>query len=857
MKGVSFCILAGLLSATGWCQSVSWSPSKGSFEKGVQSRLSLVFKDCDPGPQMKIPDVEGLQIGQPNSRRSHMSGFSSLLGGKGKTTTLGFPVLANREGTVTIPAFKIATSQGELEVPMAQYQVVAAQVPSPGTPSRPSSSSGPSLTVEDVAQAEIVLDKQELWAGEVLEARLVFQGMTRFVQDFRGYEWEPQQLTLGPWQSHDEDLRVVDGNEVTVFEFPVNVQAPRIEGDYALDSARVGISIRSSNSSRSAFGIFRNRGQQVTLEAKAPPITVKPLPAAPDEYSGAVGEFKITSQLVPESTTIGEPVTWTIELQGTGNWNDVIRMPSRGVPEGFEVIQPKSNIEMEGDSPFTGKMTEDVVLIPTREGNYTIPGITFVYFDTDAGEYRNLTTPDTYLLVEKAKASALAPGKSTTPEDAELPTPPTRTQITPFDGQPQLARDPLGQSINSYRPMTLPIWAIGLLAPWVGVYIYWCWLAWKQVVLLDVGRSRREARERLLSWNAQKSLDAVTPAQLREWQREVERLWQVTRPVPNASRLNQMVDALEGDGPEWSWLWKGCEDVLFGNQEALPSEWSQRFAAALRTVKIPRVQFTGFLKPQVWLPLVVSLLITGSVWAQEDVADEPVEISASDEGYYQAGEFQRIEAALRLRLEENWRDSGAHHDLALALWQQERWDEAAAHASVAALQSPGHESILWDVRLLIDRAGWDATTTGKFFSSQALIQRMVAWRSVHFWQWLGMGSSLILACIVVWGLTSWYAKSRSGQWVRWVWGLLTFAVFVISLVCVEGWGILRHPDTVIVVQEVNGRSIPSEVDQQTRPLPVGTVGFFKKEFLGWRQVMLPNREEVWVRENEVLPVYRR
>ncbi|MEM6885310.1 MAG: BatD family protein, partial [Verrucomicrobiota bacterium] len=635
-----------------------------------------------------------------------------------------------------------------------------------------------------------------------------------------------------------------NGQQVSKAEFPVRVQVSKLAGTYEIDSGSVRVIVRTNT---------RRGFQQVTQQAKAPNITVKPLPAPPADYSGAVGEFEITSKLVPEVTSVGEPITWTVVLEGTGNWNDVIQMPTRGVPEGFEVIQPKSNTEMAGDSPFIGELTEDVVLIPLQEGTFTIPGIAFIYFDTQSGQYRTISTPDKEVKVEPAKSSVLAPGEPVDSDATGLDTPSLISPLLPFDEQPQLPREPLNQSISSSRPMTLPMWAIGLLLPWGMVLIYWCWLAWKQVVLRDTSSSRRDARKRLLRWKASTDIEKLTPMELREWQREVEQLWQVKRPGPNAERLLQTINQYGGDGVEWVWLWTSCEDVLFGTEEVLPSEWGRRFTAALKAVQLPRVNAEGFLKPQVWIPVLLCSFIISSVCAQEDEVDsllpDAIEV-------YQSGEFQKSEAALRLKLEQDWGDSGAHHDLALALLQQERWDEAAAHASIAAIQSPGNDTILWDVRLLIERAGWNATTTGKFFDAKHVFNRLVSWRSVVFWQWLGLGVSLILAGMAVWRMTACYRKVSAGGLSFLSVAVLMLLLLLLSLFCVERWGLLRHPDTVIVVEEVEGRSIPSEVDQQTRPLPVGTVGFFKDKFLGWRKVMLPNREEVWVREREVLRVYQ-
>ncbi len=858
MKRVLMIGLALVLPVSGWTQSVNWSPSKGTFEKGTSARLSLVFKDCDPVGAIRIPQVQGLEIGQPNSRQSHITGLSGILSGKGKTTTLGMPVMATEEGQVIIPAFTIATSEGDLEVPEARYQVVKAAVRSQIPTSNSTQSPGPSLSLDDVAQARIEFERNEMWAGEVQVARLVLQGMSPYVKNFSQFSWDPAQLTRGPWLKHDEKRGVVDRNEVMIFEVPVRVQSPQQPGELSIDPARVEVIIQSSSSRRSPFDIFQSSGRPVTITGPAPPITVKPLPEAPQDFSGAVGEFSMTSQLVPKQAAVGEPLTWTVEIAGLGNWNQVITMPNRQVPEGFEVIQPKSNTEMEDESPFMGKITEDVVLIPTKAGTFTIPGLEFVFFDTQKGKYQTVKTAAQTITIEAAKSSPLSPGANSdpaAPPSTQSPVPAAQAQVVPFDGQPQLPREPLGVTLSSGRPFSSPAWVCWLVLPWIGVVLYWCWLAWKRVVQLDAGRSRREALHALKSWHSTQQGQAVSAVALRQWQREVEQLWQVSRPVPYSARLQQAVADRGGDGESWAWLWNACEGVLFGKEAQLPPDWHTRLGESLQQVRVPRVKLSGLLKPQVWLPLVMAVLLMAASGEAQENTDAAVLPDA--EAVYQSGEFQKTEAALRLKLEQDWGDSAAHHDLALALFQQERWDEAAAHAAIAAVQSPGHEAILWDVRLLAERAGWRETVTGRFFSGDHLLSGIYTVRSVRFWQWVGMVASLTFALMVVWGLSASYRKVGAFRIVRWCLAIGAVVTLLISILCVERWGMLRHPDAVIVVEEVEARSIPSEVDQQTRPLPVGTIGYFQSEFLGWRKVVLPNSEEVWVREKEVLPFYKR
>src|SRR5690606_19933083 len=111
---------------------------------------------------------------------------------------------------------------------------------------------------------------------------------------------------------------------------------------------------------------------------------------------------------------------------------------------------PDAKREIPADKLFDGSISEDVVLIPTAEGTYTLPGAVFTYFDPSAGQYRTVTTPDTELVVEGSSLAAppLPPppagSADSTTGSAGSAAPPPAIRTTPAPESPAaLPRDPL------------------------------------------------------------------------------------------------------------------------------------------------------------------------------------------------------------------------------------------------------------------------------------------------------------------------------------------------------------------------------------------------------------------------------
>ena len=139
----------------------------------------------------------------------------------------------------------------------------------------------------------------------------------------------------------------------------------------------------------------------VEKQLKSTPIvlTIRALPAnKPDNFTGAVGRFTITSRLLQDSISANHQGRLLVTISGKGNF---IQFAPPGVhwPAGFDVFDPettdhldKNRVPVEGSRQYMFSFTMD------QAGSYQLPGVEFAYFDAASKKYITVKS-DTLSLV--------------------------------------------------------------------------------------------------------------------------------------------------------------------------------------------------------------------------------------------------------------------------------------------------------------------------------------------------------------------------------------------------------------------------------------------------------------------------
>ncbi|MDR1010739.1 MAG: BatD family protein, partial [Opitutaceae bacterium] len=582
-----------LFSPSALSQTIRWDPAGGSLAKGQVSQLQLVFENCQPQGNAALPPVPGLEL-QPNGSRSQ--NFSNINGRATQTLSFGINARPVTDQRITIPAFKINTDKGEVTVASVSFDVGAATV------------QGGQLTLDQVVGSKIIAPLS-VWAGEVFPLTYRITALKRFLSslDSENPEWDSLPLNPEPWPKYQVTDELKNGEPWVNVTYNTRAIA-RAPGDITLNPARQVVVLVTGRDAMFGFP----QQEQFAITSDQPKITVKPLPAgAPQNFAGAVGQFKLESKVVPDNAAVGEPITWTLTLSGRGNWPDIQSLPARSVSKDFHAIQPQVKRTPQGENAlYEVTLSEDVVLVPTKPGPYTLGPVVWSYFDPAQGRYVTITAPATTVNVAPA-ANAAAPiftGTQTASPASAAPA------LAGAPKQPAgIPGDPLPDAAPAPLPLPHPTLIPCLLACALWPLLLWLVLAFFRARRTDPNRPQREARARIQKTLAQ--LDE-TPASeharvatlLQAWQHDTAILWKIPQVVPSASLFLNTRDSRAGAA--WAALWSDSERSLYRSGSPLPPDWSARAHDALAAKRAGGFNPLTLLAPRNLFPLAAALIVS-------------------------------------------------------------------------------------------------------------------------------------------------------------------------------------------------------------------------------------------------------
>lgn len=374
---------------------------------------------------LQAPEFTGFEyLAGPYTSQSSSTSFVNGHRTSTFTLTYTYTLLGNTPGDYTINPATI-TSDGQ------QYTSngVRITVLPPDEQPTPSSSSksiserpeAPSTSSSDIFVRTIV-NKTNVYEQEALQIsyRLYVAGVdfaqmgnTLKLPEMTGFL--KQEMELGNRQFELEHYNGRNYQAVTLFSY---LLYPQHSGDIKIDAAQFEaiLRVQTHQQVRSIFDDFFGTYENVSRALTAPAVTihVNPLPAGkPAGFSGAVGQFTVTPSISTTDIQANEAVTLSLNIRGTGNMK-LIKTPAVDWPEGFEPYDPKvTNNFKPSNSGFTGNKSIEYLAIPRAAGDYTIPELSFSYFDIQEGKYKTLSTPAYTLHVRRA------PGQTTDGEQVQ------------------------------------------------------------------------------------------------------------------------------------------------------------------------------------------------------------------------------------------------------------------------------------------------------------------------------------------------------------------------------------------------------------------------------------------------------
>jgi hypothetical protein len=224
--------------------------------------------------------------------------------------------------------------------------------------------------------------------------------------------------------------QVIDGNPFLIMTWHSAVAAVK-PGDFTL-SVETPLSVRIDTRSAEDQAFAARLGwpfSQITYKGAAPKdvtigspsseLKVLPLPTQgrPNDFSGAVGDFQVTSDVLPTHVAAGDPLTLRLHISGAGNF-DRVYAPMFDRLDHWKTYPAKSSFTAKDEAGTKGEKVFEQPLIASAAGERSIPALEFSYFNPNTQQYERARTQPINVRVgtSLADSSLGAPAESDSPK---------------------------------------------------------------------------------------------------------------------------------------------------------------------------------------------------------------------------------------------------------------------------------------------------------------------------------------------------------------------------------------------------------------------------------------------------------
>jgi hypothetical protein len=147
--------------------------------------------------------------------------------------------------------------------------------------------------------------------------------------------------------------------------------------------------------------------KEITVTSPPSELHVLALPTSgrPADFSGAVGAFKVSSDVSADKMTAGDPVTLRMHVSGAGNF-DRVDSPMLDHIDHWKTYPPKSSFSSTDPLGYKGEKTFEQPLIAAQTGEQTIPGLSFSFFDPETRHYERSQTAPIKVTIDASRADS-------------------------------------------------------------------------------------------------------------------------------------------------------------------------------------------------------------------------------------------------------------------------------------------------------------------------------------------------------------------------------------------------------------------------------------------------------------------
>jgi len=417
---------AGLFGA-----SVTASLDNAAIVMGENATLSYEVEGGSAEREPAPPQVDGLRY----ESRGTSQQFSFVNGASSSKYIYSFAVIPQRAGDFTIPPITLKVGGQSLATQPLKLTVAKASAPSADA-----INSGSQL-----AFMRLTLPKTHVYAGEVVKAELAIyvRDTVQNIGNLQVTAMPADGFTIGKNAPAPHRREQVGNYIYNVIPFSLAVTAVR-EGDFSIGPVTASLVLQLASNNRNdpynddPFGMFRRvENRPVNLATEQVAVKTLPLPVenAPQNFSGAVGQYTMNVTAGPTNVTAGDPITLRVQISGKGAFDNIsLPAQTQGAWQNFKTYAPTAKVDTTDALGLEGAKTFEEIIVPQSADVRELPPITFSFFDPQAQKYQTLTQPALQLVVKPGGATVVP--TIAAHQNARDNTPPPTQDIVPIKQRP-------------------------------------------------------------------------------------------------------------------------------------------------------------------------------------------------------------------------------------------------------------------------------------------------------------------------------------------------------------------------------------------------------------------------------------
>lgn len=417
-----------------------------SFPVDRAAQLTITVSDARSA-DIAMVEVDGLRF----HNRGQSSQVNIINGSYSSSVSNNFIVQALKPGNYTIPSISVTAGKETIQTKPVTFEVTALGR------NQPSNNVDAAGSIDDNEIAFIRFSKiSKHYSGEVVPLTIKAYFNQKYRANINSLPvLKTDGVVMSPLSNQPEQTQErLNGKTYSVLSWNTTLSGIKTGSHpllFELDATlnipqqrRVSPFGGGSLFDDPFFNSFLGGVQQKPIKVLSPEqdFEVAELPATgrPENFTGAIGAFSLSTSASPQQVEIGEPITLNIKIEGKGNF-DRVESPLFPATPDWKTYSPTSNYVSQ-ENIFPRKKQFEQAIVAKSSTNTSIPALSFSYFDPEKESYLTI-------------ASEPIPIKITTPKGQAIPQQPVQAAAAPQQKAVPISPGETAPGISSLAPIHL------------------------------------------------------------------------------------------------------------------------------------------------------------------------------------------------------------------------------------------------------------------------------------------------------------------------------------------------------------------------------------------------------------------